>query len=296
VDLSVPAGTICALLGPNGAGKTTVVRILATLLRPDAGRAFVAGYDVNGEAEHVRFRIGLAGQYAAVDELMTGRANLVMFGRLYHLTRRAARRRADELLDRFDLTAAANRLVRTYSGGMRRRLDLAASLLVAPAVLLMDEPTTGLDPRSRLAVWDMIARLTGDGTAVLLTTQYLDEADRLAGQVVVIDRGRVVAADSPARLKTSVGGERVDVVVRDARALGDAAFALRLATGTTPDVDIDRRRLTVDVDGGAESLVAAARALADAGVAVDDLALRHPTLDEVFLRLTSEPVPAGVVA
>jgi ABC-2 type transport system ATP-binding protein len=208
VDLAVPAGSVCALLGPNGAGKTTAVRILATLLRPDAGTATVAGYDVARQAAHARFRIGLAGQYAAVDEMLTGRGNLVLFGRLYHLPPRVARRRADELLEHFDLTDAADKPVKTYSGGMRRRLDLAASLIVAPAVLFLDEPTTGIDPGSRLRIWEMIGQLVAEGTSVLLTTQYLDEADRLADQIVVLDKGRVAAAGTPARLKSSVGGER----------------------------------------------------------------------------------------
>jgi ABC-2 type transport system ATP-binding protein len=245
VDLAVPRGTVCGLLGPNGAGKTTVVRVLATLLRPDSGRATIDGYDVSRHPGHVRPRIGLAGQYAVVDELLTGRANLVMFGRLYHLSRRAARRRADELLERFGLADWAGRRAGTYSGGLRRRLDLAASLLVAPPVLLMDEPTTGLDPRSRIAVWELISGLVDDGTTVMLTTQYLDEADRLAGQIVVLDTGRVVAAGSPGQLKASIGGERVDVVVRDGHRLADAALAVRAAVGTSPQVDTEQRRLTV---------------------------------------------------
>ena len=296
VDLAVPPGTICGLLGPNGAGKSTVVRILATLVRPDAGHATVAGYDLARDADRARYRIGLAGQYAAVDELLTGRANLVMFGRLYHLPARQARQRADELLDRFDLADVAGRPVRTYSGGLRRRLDLAASLIVAPPVLFLDEPTTGLDPRSRLAVWDMVAHLVEDGTTVLLTTQYLDEADRLADHIVVLDNGTVAAAGTPARLKAEVGGERVDVVVRDPAALGPAAQAVRAATGRTPDVDADARRLTVPARGGTEALIAVARELSDRGIALDDLALRHPTLDEVFLRLTGPALSTVEVA
>jgi ABC-2 type transport system ATP-binding protein len=212
VSLHVPAGTVCGLLGPNGAGKTTVVRILTTLLRPDSGTALVAGHDVVREPDEVRRRIGLAGQYAAVDELLTGRANLVMFGRLYHLTKREAERRADELLDGFDLAEAGGRRVKTYSGGMRRRLDLVASLIVAPKVLFLDEPTTGLDPRSRMVVWDAITGLVRGGTTVLLTTQYLDEADRLADQVVVLDQGRVVAAGTPAGLKAGGGHTNLDDV------------------------------------------------------------------------------------
>jgi ABC-2 type transport system ATP-binding protein len=286
VDLAVEPGTVCGLLGPNGAGKTTVVRVLSTLLRPDGGTATVAGHDVVSEPDRVRFRIGLAGQYAAVDELLTGRANLVMFGRLYHLSASQAKRRADELLHRFDLVDAADRKVKTYSGGMRRRLDVVASLIVAPAVLFLDEPTTGLDPRNRLAVWRAIAELVADGTTVLLTTQYLDEADRLADQIVVLDHGRVVAAGPPAKLKVSVGGERLDVVVRDVDRFADAANAIRGVTGEAPDLTLDERRLTVPVPDGTSALVAAVRALDEAGIAVDDIGLRHPTLDEVFLTLT----------
>jgi ABC-2 type transport system ATP-binding protein len=204
VDLAVPAGSVCGLLGPNGAGKTTVVRILATLTRPDAGTATVAGYDVVRQPDEVRYRIGLAGQHAAVDEKLTGRDNLRMFGRLYHLPHRVARQRADELLEQFDLTGAARRVVRTYSGGMRRRLDIAASLIVAPAVLFLDEPTTGLDPRSRGDVWRSIRDLVAGGTTVLLTTQYLDEADQLADRIAVLDAGKVIAAGTPAQLKASV--------------------------------------------------------------------------------------------
>jgi ABC-2 type transport system ATP-binding protein len=285
VDLAVPPGTVCGLLGPNGAGKTTVVRVLTTLLRPDAGRATIAGYDVSRHPEQVRHRIGLAGQYAAVDELLTGRGNLVMFGRLYRMSGSAARRRADELLERFGLAEAAGRRVKTYSGGMRRRLDLAASLLVAPSVLFLDEPTTGLDPNSRMTVWEMVGRIVAEGTTVVLTTQYLDEADRLADQIVVLDRGRVVAAGSPGALKASIGGERIDVVVRDSESLAKAAMAIRAAIGTSPQVDADQRRLTVPASG-ADTLIAVTRALAGAEVALDDLALRHPTLDDVFVRLT----------
>jgi ABC-2 type transport system ATP-binding protein len=296
VDLRVPAGTICGLLGPNGAGKTTIVRILATLLRPDGGYARVAGLDVVRDAERARFRIGLAGQHAAVDELLTGRANLTMFGRLYHLTGRQARLRADELLERFGLAEAATKQVGAYSGGMRRRLDLAASLIVAPPVLFLDEPTTGLDPRSRLAVWDLIAGLVADGTTLLLTTQYLDEADRLADQIVVLNSGRVVAAGPPARLKSHHGGERVDVVVRRADALAAAATAVRAALGAVTDVQSGERRLTIPAPGGSAALIEVVRALDAAGVEVEDIALRHPTLDEVFLTLTAEPSTVEVYA
>jgi len=286
VDLAVPEGTICGLLGPNGAGKTTVVRILATLLRPDAGTATVAGYDVVRQAAQARYRIGLAGQYAAVDELLTGRANLILFGRLCHLGARRAAARAEELLARFDLADSADKRVGAYSGGMRRRLDLAASLIVAPPVLFLDEPTTGLDPRSRYTVWDLIGGLVADGTTVLLTTQYLDEADRLADQIVVLDHGRVAAAGPPARLKADVGGERVDVVLRRGDQLATAATAMREALGVPPEILAGERRLTAAVDRGAASLIEVVRALEAAGVAVEDVGLRHPTLDEVFLTLT----------
>ncbi len=286
VDLAVERGTICGLLGPNGAGKTTIVRILTTLLTPDAGRARVAGYDVVRDAERVRYRIGLAGQQAAVDELLTGRANLEMVGRLYHLPARAARRRADELLERFALTDAADRIAKGYSGGMRRRLDLAASLVAAPPVLFLDEPTTGLDPRSRLGMWEVIGELVAGGATILLTTHYLEEADRLADRVAVIDAGRVIADGAPDELKAMVGGEQLDIVVRDPDRLPDAAAALRRASGAEPRVELDARRLTVPVAGGAAALTAAVRELDFAGIAAEDIALRRPTLDEVFLRLT----------
>jgi ABC-2 type transport system ATP-binding protein len=286
VDLTVEAGTVCGLLGPNGAGKTTVVRVLSTLLRPDAGSALVAGHDVLREPDQVRYRIGLAGQYAAVDELLTGRANLVMFGRLYGLAPRPAKRRADNLLERFGLTEAGDRKVKTYSGGLRRRLDVVASLIVAPPVLFLDEPTTGLDPRSRIAMWSAIGELVAEGTTVLLTTQYLDEADRLADQIVVLDHGEVVASGPPAKLKVSVGGERLDVVVRDVDRFADAAIAMREAIGAPPELTLDERRLTAPVADGTSALVATVRALDAAGVTVEDIALRHPTLDEVFLALT----------
>jgi len=300
VDLAVPAGTICGLLGPNGAGKTTVIRILTTLLRPDEGSARVAGYDVVRQATQARYRIGLAGQYAAVDEILGGRTNLVMFGRLCHLSARAARSRADELLERFELTEAADRPVKNYSGGMRRRLDLAASLIVAPPVLFLDEPTTGIDPGNRLDIWDMIADLVRDGTTVLLTTQYLDEADRLADQVVVLNSGRVAAAGTPLQLKAALGGARVDLVLRDRGQAGAAVAVLRAATGHEPELSASEGRISVDVfagaAGGAPVLVQVAGLLADAGVVLDDIALRQPTLDEVFLHLTRTPVLEEVAA
>ncbi|HET7560365.1 MAG TPA: ATP-binding cassette domain-containing protein [Limnochordia bacterium] len=286
VDLEVPRGTIFGLLGPNGAGKTTMVRILTTLLLPDAGHAEVAGFDVAREPQEVRYRIGLAGQQAAVDEYLTGRDNLEMVGRLYHLSPRAARKRAEELLERFALTDAANRLAKTYSGGMRRRLDLAASLVAAPPVLFLDEPTTGLDPRNRVGMWHTIKELVEGGTTLLLTTQYLEEADRLADQIVVIDTGRVVGRGTPDELKRSVGGERIDVLVRSADPLPAAKAALAKATGSEPEVDAETGRLTVPVQGGAAALTAVVRELDAAGVVIEDIALRLPTLDEVFMKLT----------
>jgi ABC-2 type transport system ATP-binding protein len=290
VSLAVPAGTICGLLGPNGAGKTTMVRILATLLRPDGGSARVAGYDVRRQAAEARYRIGLAGQYAAVDEILSGRTNLEMFGRLYHLSGRDARRRADELLARFALTDAAHRPVKTYSGGMRRRLDLAASLIVAPPVLFLDEPTTGIDPGTRLEIWDMISDLVREGTTVILTTQYLDEADRLADQIAVLNSGRVAAHGTPLQLKASLGGARVDIVLRDRAQAGLAGTVLRRAAGNEPAVTASEGRMSVDVTDGARSLIEIAADLIGAGVALDDIALRQPTLDEVFMHLTRTPV------
>jgi ABC-2 type transport system ATP-binding protein len=306
IDLSVPEGTVCGLLGPNGAGKTTAVRILTTLLRPDSGHAEVAGLDVVRDAARLRFMVGLAGQHAAVDELLTGRRNLEMFGRLYHLPKATARRRADELLERFDLGDAANRPVKTYSGGMRRRLDVAASLIVSPPVLFMDEPTTGLDPRSRLGLWELLRDLVGEGTTLLLTTQYLDEADRLADQIVVLDQGRVAAAGSPAELKQRIGGDRVQVVFRDSadvpkgldlvrRAVdghGSAAGQVpadgrRVADGDPQVAGVDGRQVTVAVEHGAQSLIHIAGALDAAMIPIEDLSLRRPTLDEVFLHLTA---------
>ncbi|MCK2217513.1 ATP-binding cassette domain-containing protein [Actinomadura sp. ATCC 31491] len=280
VGLEVPAGTVCGLLGPNGAGKSTLVRILATLLLPDAGRAEVAGLDVVRDADRLHRLIGLAGQHAAVDELLTGRRNLELFGRLHHLPRKRARERAGELLERFGLDGAAERRVRTYSAGMRRRLDLAASLIVAPPVLFLDEPTTGLDPRSRLQLWELLRALVGEGTTLLLTTQYLDEADHLADQVVVLRDGAVAASGPPAELKRRVGGDRVEAAFASA---ADAVRA-RAALGLGGDGGLVVR---VPAPDGARSLLRVARALDDAGVPVADLTLRRPTLDEVFLHLTA---------
>ena len=286
IDLTVPYGKVYGLLGPNGAGKTTVVRILSTLLKATAGHATVAGIDVAKHPDAVRHSIGLTGQYAAVDEYLTGRENLDMVGRLYHLPKEHVRKRAEELLERFDLTEAADRPARTYSGGMRRRLDLSASLVGDPRILFLDEPTTGLDPRSRLQMWDVISALVADGTTVLLTTQYLEEADLLAEQIVVIDRGKVIAEGTSDDLKTAVGGDRLEIVVTHGSSLDDAAAALRGFSDGAATVDSATRRVTAPVSGGSTVLVDAVRALDLTGVKVDDLALRRPTLDDVFLTLT----------
>jgi ABC-2 type transport system ATP-binding protein len=292
-DLAVPEGTVCGLLGPNGAGKTTAVRILTTLLRPDGGRAQVAGFDVVGQAAQVRYRIGLLGQHPAVDEVLSGRQNLVLFARLHHLGTAAAGRRADELLERFGLAGTGAKPVRRYSGGMRRRLDLAASLILAPPVLFLDEPTTGLDPRGRNEVWAAVRALVAGGTTVLLTTQYLDEADQLADRVSVIDHGRVIADGSPDQLKSRLGGDRIDVVVASADQLAATAATVARAAGAEAETDPDTRRVSAPVRDRVAALTEAARALHAAGIAVEDIALRRPTLDEVFLHLTGHhPQPA----
>jgi ABC-2 type transport system ATP-binding protein len=292
-DLAVPEGTVCGLLGPNGAGKTTAVRILTTLLRPDGGRAEVAGFDVARQAAQVRARIGLVGQHAALDEILSGRQNLVMFGRLYHLGERAARARADELLERFTLADAGAKPVARYSGGMRRRLDLAAGLILSPPVLFLDEPTTGLDPRGRNEVWEAVRALVTEGTTVLLTTQYLDEADQLADQISLIDDGRVIASGTPGRLKATLGGDRIDVVLHGAGELPAAAAALgrALGSGLEGDLEIDQdtRRISAPVRDRVAALTEAVRALDEAGIRAEDIALRRPTLDEVFLHLTGHP-------
>jgi ABC-2 type transport system ATP-binding protein len=286
IDLAVASGSILGLLGPNGAGKTTAVRILATLLRPDGGTARVAGHDVLREPDAVRAAIGLTGQYAAVDENLTGRENLEMVGRLLHLGRPAARARADELLALFDLTDAARRPARTYSGGMRRRLDLAASLVGRPAVLYLDEPTTGLDPASRLGLWEVIEGLVAGGTTILLTTQYLEEADRLADRIAVIDGGLVIAEGTATELKDRLGEDVVDLRVTDVSRTGPALELLRPLAATEPRVDLDGGRISLPVHHGAGTLAEVVRRIDAAGIEVAELSLHRPSLDDVFLSLT----------
>ncbi len=286
VDLQVPEGTVLGLLGPNGAGKTTTVRILTTLLTPDAGRATVAGFDVVKDADQLRRVIGLSGQYAAVDENLTGRENLYLFGRLYQLPKKVARQRSDDLLEQFSLSEAGDRVAKNYSGGMRRRLDLASALIGHPRLLFLDEPTTGLDPRSRLGMWDVIRGLVRDGTTLLLTTQYLEEADELANEIAVVDHGRIIAKGTADALKSQVGGERIEVVVHRADQLGVAVELLRGVDGLEAEVDTHTRRITIPAKGGANQLIEAVRALGEKDIAIDDVGLRRPTLDDVFLSLT----------
>ncbi|MEO8517707.1 MAG: ATP-binding cassette domain-containing protein [Dermatophilaceae bacterium] len=286
VDLTVPQGTVLGLLGPNGAGKTTAVRILATLLTPDSGTAEVAGVDVLRDPREVRRRIGLSGQYAAVDEYLTGFENLDMIGRLYHLGRKASRDRARELLAQFRIEDAGDRMAKTYSGGMRRRLDLAGALVADPPVLFLDEPTTGLDPRGRTDMWDVIQGLVAGGTSLLLTTQYLEEADRLADNIVVIDHGKVIAEGSADQLKAQVGGERLEITVADASQLTVARDLLEPLGVGRASLDEHRRSLLMPVTGGAVVLTDALRRLDSANIVLDDVGLRRPTLDDVFLLLT----------
>ena len=286
LDLAVDAGTVCGIIGPNGAGKTTAVRILATLLRADSGRARVAGFDVARQPTQVRAHIGLVGQQTSLDEVLSGHQNLTMFGRLHHLPAAAARCRADDLLDRFALGDTGRKPVAEYSGGMRRRLDLAASLIRAPEVLFLDEPTTGLDPAGRTEVWDAVRHLVAAGTTVVLTTQYLEEVDQLADTVHVIERGQVIAAGSPDDLKARAGGDRIDVVVADADQVPAAAVAVAGATGAEVEVDTGHRRISAPVTDRTAALTAVVTSLRDAGVVADDIALRRPTLDEVFIQLT----------
>ena len=286
IDLEVERGTVLGLLGPNGAGKTTLVRILTTLLAPDGGRATVAGFDVLRDAAELRRVVGLAGQSAAVDEHLTGRENLVLVGRLHHVGRAEAARRAAELLERFELTSPSDRRVSTWSGGMHRRLDLAASLVGRPEVLFLDEPTAGLDPRSRMGLWDVVAGLVHDGTTVLLTTQYLEEADHLASTVAVIDAGRLIAVGSPDELKVRVGGTFVEVTVAEPCDVVAAARALTLLAPTGARIDADTRLVAVPVTAGVPDAAASLRLLDAAGIRIEDLTVRRPSLDDVFLTLT----------
>ncbi|MEU9794157.1 ATP-binding cassette domain-containing protein [Streptomyces sparsogenes] len=295
LDLTVPYGTVHALLGPNGAGKTTSVRILSTLLRHDGGRAEVAGYDVLRHPDEVRYRIGLLGQHAALDEVLSGRQNLEMFGRLYHLGARGAARRADELLERFHLADTGRKPVGQYSGGMRRRLDLAAGLITRPRVLFLDEPTTGLDPRGRAEVWTAVRSLVGGGTTVLLTTQYLEEADQLADRVSVIDGGRVIAEGTADELKARLGGDRIEVVVRHTAQLDAAVPLIAASARARPEAvetDPDSRRISAPVADRVGALTETVRALEAARIEAEDIALRRPTLDEVFLHLTGKRATA----
>ena len=289
LDLDVAEGTILALLGPNGAGKTTAVRILTTLLKPDAGRAEVAGVDVLHHAAEVRGKIGVAGQTATLDEVLTGRENLEMIGRLFRLPASEARARSSDLLRRFDLLEIADRITKNYSGGERRRLDLAGALVAEPPVLFLDEPTTGLDPRGRLAMWDLIADLAKGGTTVLMTTQYLEEADRLADDIAVIDHGLLIARGTALELKQRTGGERLEILVTNEGQVPDAAAALSTLSGETPFIDAAARHVSVPVSSHGGMLTRAVRELDAAGVEVDDIGFRRPTLDEVFLALTGKP-------
>ncbi|MFF7866999.1 ATP-binding cassette domain-containing protein [Streptomyces qaidamensis] len=292
VDLDVPEGTVLGLLGPNGAGKTTTVRCLTTLLRPDSGRAVVAGIDVLKQPDAVRRSIGLSGQFAAVDEYLTGRENLQMVGQLYQMRAKAAKERAAELLEQFHLTDAADRPTKTYSGGMRRRLDLAAALVVSPPVMFMDEPTTGLDPRNRQQLWEVIKQLVSGGTTLLLTTQYLEEADHLAHDIAVVDHGKVIAQGTSDQLKARTGGERVEVVVHEREHIQAASEVLAGFGKGETTVEEHMRKLTAPVTGGAKLLAEVIRELDTRGIEIDDIGLRRPTLDDVFLSLTGHVAEA----
>lgn len=282
INFSVQRGTVFALLGPNGAGKTTTVKILSTLLLPDNGQATINGHDVVKEDAKARASIGLTGQYAAVDEYLTGAENLYMIGRLYHMSRAESRQRTQKLLEQFDLVEASTRPVKTYSGGMRRRLDLAMSLIASPPIIFLDEPTTGLDPRSRLAMWDMIKHLVKQGTTILLTTQYMDEADQLASQIVVIDNGKVIAQGTPAQLKAKVGSDRLEVVIAKAADFKRAKELL----GKQVQADPERRVVSLAAKGGVSELKRVLQVLETAKIAVENIEMRRPTLDDVFLTLT----------
>lgn len=286
LSLSVPKGTVQALLGPNGAGKTTTVKVLTTLIRPDSGSAHIDGVDVLEHPERIRRMIGVSGQYAAVDENLTGFENLEMVGRLYHLSPAESKKRARELIEMFDLVEAADRVVKGFSGGMRRRIDLAGALVVNPPVLFLDEPTTGLDPRSRLALWDVIKKLVAEGTTVLLTTQYLEEADQLAHNIAVIDEGKVIAQGSGDELKLLVGGQRVEITVHDLDQVEQATKVLAHHVNGEITAGADERTLIGPVENAAKTLQAVLKDLADSGVELNDAGMRRPTLDDVFLQLT----------
>lgn len=281
IDLKVKRGTMLALLGPNGAGKTTTVRILSTLLKPDSGKVLINGHDVTTHAHEVRSSIGLTGQYAAVDEYLTGRENLEMMGRLYHLSPADAKRRATELLTQFDLVEAGDRAAKTYSGGMRRRLDLAASLIATPPIIFLDEPTTGLDPRSRLAMWDIIKKLVEADVTILLTTQYLEEADQLADSIAVLDGGKIIAQGTADELKQKVGKDRLELTIKQ-----DLAKAAELLKVEAPQIDAEAETINVAIDGGVEEIKRILDQLAAANIAIDSLSLHKPTLDDVFMQLT----------